>query len=308
VKSVLRKADDALLELGRRLQRTGYGFVTITPESHRRVLSRDARPARDLRDVFGWGRPFAPDLLPPALLDLAIRAEAVEPRGADFQALVRFSSLGDCLFVHSAFPTTAPNAVFFGPDTYRFCAFLRRALIECDRLVDIGCGSGAGGLFASCRARSVVLADVNPLSLRFAEVNAALSGTLVELVESDVLASVAGAYDAIISNPPFLRDAAARTYRDGGGQWGEGLSLRIAHASIERLPPQGRLYLYTGAPVVGGVDRLKQGLLAICREARASLTYEELDPDIFGEELSGPAYTGVDRIAAVTAVVAVRPD
>jgi hypothetical protein len=60
--------------------------------------------------------------------------------------------------------------------------------------------------------------------------------------------------------------------------------------------------------VAAGVDRLKQGLLTVCRETRASLTYEELDPDVFGEELSGPAYAGVERIAAVTAVLALRND
>jgi SAM-dependent methyltransferase len=295
--------DAALLELGRQLKGAGYDFVTITPESHRRVLEREQRPARDLRDVFGWCRPFTTDVVPPALLELALRAQAVEPCGERFRAVVRFSSLGDDLFVHSVFPTTAANAVFFGPDTYRFCSFLQRELVGCDRLVDIGCGSGAGGLSVASRARSVVLADVSPLALRFAAVNAALAGATVETVESDVLAAVAGRCDAIITNPPFLRDASGRTYRDGGGERGEGLALRIARESLDRLLPDGRLYLYSGAPVVDGVDTLRRGLSALCRDARASLTYEEVDPDVFGDELAGPAYSDVERIAAVTAVI-----
>jgi methylase of polypeptide subunit release factors len=153
------------------------------------------------------------------------------------------------------------------------------------------------------RARSVVLADVSPLALRFAAVNAALAGATVETVESDVLAAVAGRCDAIITNPPFLRDASGRTYRDGGGERGEGLALRIARESLDRLLPDGRLYLYSGAPVVDGVDTLRRGLSALCRDARASLTYEEVDPDVFGDELAGPAYSDVERIAAVTAVI-----
>jgi release factor glutamine methyltransferase len=135
-------------------------------------------------------------------------------------------------------------------------------------------------------------------------VNAALAGTPVEFVESDVLAAVRGRYDAVVTNPPYLRDQEQRTYRDGGGERGEGLALRIARESMERLLPKGRLYLYSGAPVVDGVDLLKRGLELLCREAHASLSYEEVDPDVFGEELAGPAYSDVDRIAAVTAVVA----
>jgi SAM-dependent methyltransferase len=299
----MREEDHALVDLGRQLQGSGYRFVTVTPESHGRVLGRDERAARDVRDVFGWCRPFAPGILPPALFELAVRARAVEPKDSGFRAVVRFSSLDDHLFVHSAFPTTAAGAVFFGPDTYRFCSFLRRSLTRCDRLVDVGCGSGAGGLIAASRAASVVLADVNPQALRFAAVNAALADTVVELVESDVLASVVGRCDSIVSNPPFLRDAAGRTYRNGGGERGEGLALRIAREALERLLPKGRLYLYSGAPVVDGVDLLKRGLESICREVGASLAYEELDPDVFGEELAGPAYLDVERIAAVAAVV-----
>jgi hypothetical protein len=34
--------------------------------------------------------------------------------------------------------------------------------------------------------------------------------------------------------------------------------------------------------------------------------YEEIDPDIFGEELQGDAYRRVDRLAAVLLTVSVR--
>jgi len=37
-----------------------------------------------------------------------------------------------------------------------------------------------------------------------------------------------------------------------------------------------------------------------------SWTYEELDPDVFGEELERGVYTGADRIAAVTLTVTKR--
>ncbi len=43
-------------------------------------------------------------------------------------------------------PTAERDAVFFGPDTYRFAIFLRHHVQQAARAVDIGCGSGAGGL------------------------------------------------------------------------------------------------------------------------------------------------------------------
>lgn len=60
----LAEADAALLELGQQLQRQGYRFTTVTPQTHEIQLRR--RPealARDRRDVFGWCRRFRKDLL-----------------------------------------------------------------------------------------------------------------------------------------------------------------------------------------------------------------------------------------------------
>src|SRR5688572_28511082 len=113
-----------LARLGRLLQRGGYRFTTITPESHARVNARPGNErARSLRDVFGWSRPFDRNVLSKEMVDLLEEADAVAPDGT---SRVRFSTAGGLLFVHSAFPTTAPDSVFFGPDTYRYLDLLRR--------------------------------------------------------------------------------------------------------------------------------------------------------------------------------------
>jgi hypothetical protein len=292
-------ADAALCELGRALLARRYEFVAVTPDTHRRVLERDARPARDLRDIFGWSRPFEPALLPEPLRRLALDAGIIRSDGERWTSSVRFASLGARLYVHSAFPTLGTDAVFFGPDTYRFCAFVARSLGPCRCLVDVGAGSGAGGLGVAALADRLVLADVSARALRFAAVNAALSGVNAEIVESDVLASVQGPVDAVIANPPYLLDSAARTYRDGGGHHGEALSLRILRESLARVERGGQIVLYTGAAMVDGRDGLREQAQVMCREAGASFDYVELDPDVFGEELSQPAYAEVERIAAV---------
>ena len=299
----------ALVELGRALGSTGYSFVTVSPETHRprvdAAVAAGRAEARTLRDVFGWSRPFAPSVLPAAMLELARRAHVVEEDGPHLRSRVRFSSLHGELFVHSAYPTLAPDAVFFGPDTYRFADLVAREAGEARRLVDVGCGSGAGGIVAGRRAAEVVLADVNPAALALAEVNAELAGIAarVRTIEGDVLSAVDGPVDLVIANPPYMVDHASRTYRDGGGAFGEALAVRIVREALARLERGGRLVLYTGAAVVDGVDTFLHAVRGVCDGGAVEWRYWEIDPDVFGEEIEqNPAYAAVERIAAVALV------
>ena len=289
----------ALVELGRELSRLGYHFTTPTPETHRRVVSRKGGLSRDLRDVFGWSLPFEQALLPPRLFALLAESGALLREGARLRSGARYSSLGDGLFVHSAYPTRESDAVFFGPDTYRYCALLEARVDGARRCVDVGAGCGAGGIVLAPRCESVVLCDVNPRALRLAEVNAALAGVTskISLVRSDVLGGVDDGFDLVVANPPYLADEMHRAYRDGGGALGAELSLRIAREALERLPRGGGLVLYTATAIVDGEDLLLRALLPHLRGAR--FDYRELDPDVFGEELDRSAYRNVERIAVV---------
>jgi methylase of polypeptide subunit release factors len=303
VQSPLVSKAEALLELGRALKRAAYGFVTVTPETHARVNARAARQgtgrARDVRDVFGWSRPFAEELLPREWLELMRAGEVIEREGDAFRSTVRFSSLDGELFVHSAFPTRQADAVFFGPDTYRFCALLRRWAPAARRLADIGCGSGAGALSLRAQVGERVLADINPRALELAVVNAALSGLPATIVQSDLFAQLDGAFDLIVANPPYMRDAGGRIYRDGGGDHGEGLSARIVREALPRLAPGGTLIVYTGSAFVAGQDAFLRAVLPVLATSGCAHHYEEIDPDVFGDELEQPHCEAVERIAAV---------
>ena len=288
---------DPLAILGRALRDEGYAFVTPTPETHRRVLARASSVARDLRDVFGWSKPFAPGLLPWRLEALLDSAGALQREGKLLKSTVRFSSLGPLLFAHSAYPTVEPDAVFFGPDTYRFAALLEERVQRAGRVADVGCGSGAGGLLLAPRALAVQLLDINDKALRFARANAELNGLPAQVLHSDVLAGAQGPLDLVIANPPYLADELGRAYRDGGAQLGTALSARIAIEALDRLQPGGRLILYTATPVVRGEHVLRPALEKLLRNTRWD--YRELDPDVFGEELERPAYAEVERIAVV---------
>jgi SAM-dependent methyltransferase len=309
--SPLRPLDEnALLALGRWLGATGYRFTTVTPRSHATVNARPGnRQADCLAGIFGWSRPFTPDTLPaPALALLRAAGGAIERPDGLLTSAVRFSTLDGLLLAHSAFPTEAEDAVFFGPDTYRFAALADRVVSLADtggrapRLVDVGCGSGAGGLHAAKRlgdAAELHLVDINPRALQFARVNSQLNGVPAHTVQSDLYAALEGSFDLILANPPYLCDEKERAYRHGAGKLGTGLSLRIVEEGLPRLAPGGTLVLYTGAPVVAGVDQLLEALRPLLDPTGFSHRYEELDPDVFGEELEHAAYEAVDRIAVV---------
>ena len=310
----LSAEDQALLALGQALRALDYQFTTITPESHARINARAQNAqARSLRDVFGWSRPFGPDVLDANLLSLLEQAGALVEEGGLSRSAVRFASLHGGLYVHSAYPTLDQDAVFFGPDTYRFANLLLQTFpaatsraAALGRVVDVGCGSGAGGLLLASQTRELVLADINARALRYSAVNAALQGhRACQVVHSDVLDGVTGEIDVVVSNPPYIADKAARLYRDGGGPLGTALSVRIAEAALQRLRPGGRLVLYTGVPILAGQDPLWQALRPTLQRACSAVEYRELDPDVFGEELAGPAYAQAERIALV-ALIATR--
>jgi methylase of polypeptide subunit release factors len=85
-------------------------------------------------------------------------------------------------------------------------------------IVDIGCGSGAGGLFVADLlgervAADVILADINPKALRYARVSASLNGVPnVRTVLSDVFDEIdpdvvgeeldSAPYDRVPQNSP----------------------------------------------------------------------------------------------------------
>jgi methylase of polypeptide subunit release factors len=300
----------SLLALGQALRAAGYGFTAPTPLTCRRVLSRPPASGADpLIEIFGWNRPFEADALSGSYRAMMEKAGVCEKvPGGQWRSLVRFSTLNGLLFVHSGFPTDALDAVFFGPDTYRFCRAIRwfaerETGFSPRTVIDIGAGTGAGGIFAGeCfpAAGNIILADINDRALQLAEVNAGLNATAgVQCVHSDVLAGVSEPGDFIVSNPPYLVDAGRRAYRHGGGDWGCDLALRIVEQALSRLSDDGRLLLYTGSPIVRGADMFLQAVTPLLRERAKAYRYEETDPDVFGEELEHAPYDQADRIATV---------
>ena len=321
------------------LSKQNYQFITPSPLTHSRFLAaRQGRLGSTLRDVFGWSMPFScdpgddPPELPEYLLEQLRQAGIVREihrfdgstMARAYQSTVRVSSSEDGLFIHSAYPTDAQDSVFFGPDTYRFLRLIKNCLLSRTpaqpgprqlskrlqpglQILDVGCGSGAGGLVAArcCPDARLVLNDINPLALSYAAINAQAAGINATLAAGDALNAVTGNFDVIVSNPPYLMDDSARAYRHGGNALGRALSVRIACDALHRLAPGGQLILYTGVAIVDGIDLFIEDMRAAWADAACTWHYSEIDPDVFGEELERPAYRHIDRIAAV-ALIAVK--
>jgi SAM-dependent methyltransferase len=300
---------DNLLVGAELLTRNGFRNVPVTPESHRRVNARPEHAcAIDLAGVFGWSRRFDPSVLPIELFEVLKTAEAIyqdstSQDGTWWRSRYRFSTLGGLSFLHSAYPTDGEDAVFFGPDTYRFVTAIQSELAQTNqpwlRAADIGCGSGAAGIYLARQnpAGSVLLTDINANAIDLSKINARLArADNVLFNRGSLLDDAAGSFDLIVANPPYLMDVRKRTYRHGGGERGEGLSLQILDTALNRLAPGGRLLLYTGSVIVDGVDYFFQEIEKRLSHSSHTWTYREIDPDVFGEELDA---LNADRIAAV---------
>jgi release factor glutamine methyltransferase len=81
--------------------------------------------------------------------------------------------------------------------------------IEAPRVVDVGTGTGAIALALKHERPDVrvTATDASPDALQLARENADALGLDVELVQADLLAGIAGPFDLVVSNPPYVEAA-----------------------------------------------------------------------------------------------------
>ena len=115
--------------------------------------------------------------------------------------------LGDWDFRHLTLATDT-RALVPRPETEvvveRCLALL--ATVEAPRIVDVGTGTGAIALALKHERPDarVTATDISPEALALARENAGQNALDVELIETDLLAGVAGPFDLVVSNPPYV--------------------------------------------------------------------------------------------------------
>lgn len=301
---------DALLYLLDFLKEKQYQFTVITPLSHQRIFRRKKNTyceERNLTEIFGWNLPFDAQDLDHRLFLTLKKAQIIQPKNTQWLSNVRVASLENGLFIHSSFPTVEKDTVFFGPDTYRFYYHLKQYLLNhtlyIKRSLELCCGTSAVAITLAHsfpNIAEVYTADINPKALFYSQLNKMFNGTdQVFPIYSDLFSELDGEFDLIFANPPYLIDSNERQYRHGGSQMdGMDLSFKILKEGIKRLSPQGTLFLYTGVAIDQHGNKLLQAIHNWIEDyPNFTCNYEEIDPDVFGEELEQNAYQNIERIA-----------
>ena len=138
--------------------------------------------------------------------------------------------------------STAPEADFVvppGPLTLQLAhAMIRR---PCERVLDLGTGSGALALLASPFAETVAATDKNERALAFTRFNARLNEIdNVRCLAGDLFEPVAQErFQLIVCNPPFVISPTQRfLYRDSGER-GDVFCRRLACTAVNHLESGG---------------------------------------------------------------------
>jgi len=132
------------------------------------------------------------------------------------------------------------------------------------RILDVGVGSGAIALaLADERQEARITAvDASPDALSLARENAERTGLAdrVELVHGDLFVGLAGPFDLVASNPPYVSEAELPALEPEVRDWeprqalvGEGITEAVADGAREVLAPHGALALETAGGMASDV-------------------------------------------------------
>jgi release factor glutamine methyltransferase len=158
-------------------------------------------------------------------------------------------------------------------------------------IADVGTGSGCIALSLATEGafNRIVAVDRSGEALALARINADLveSGCTIELVQADLCAPLRpGAFDALISNPPYLTVEEYAALDGSVRDWEPALALESGADGMEataRLLDEGRAVLRPGGWMALEVDCSRA---AVAARLAGELGWEDVtvDMDLFGRE------------------------
>ncbi len=119
------------------------------------------------------------------------------------------------------------------------------------RVVDVGTGSGALALAIADEhpGARVVATDLSPEALSLARENGERLGLTVEFVETDLLATLEGPFELVVSNPPYVELAELDRLEPEVRTFEPRLAL-VEDGQTERLARDARAVLAEGGAIV----------------------------------------------------------
>lgn len=155
---------------------------------------------------------------------------------------------------------------------------LGRAVIaevhDCDRVLDMGTGSGVNAILAARNGAQVVAVDVNPAAVTAAKLNVEWCGVAdrVDVRDADLFDGVHGTFDVIVFDQPFRwfapTDMLERAITDDGYT----TLARFFEEVRGYLAPDGRLLMFFGT--TGDIEHFHE--LA----AQHQFTVESIDSSV----------------------------
>lgn len=123
--------------------------------------------------------------------------------------------LGECRFCGHDFHVE-PGVLIPRPETAELVEMILAAAPASSRILDIGTGSGCIAVSLAMEGHVVTAMDISAQALRIASSNARRLGADVLMVQEDILhpRMQEQAWDIIVSNPPYIRQAEASEMED----------------------------------------------------------------------------------------------
>jgi hypothetical protein len=328
--------EHALAAIGQELLLGKYRFTPVSAATRRRVNLRAGNDlAHTLSEVFGWGRPWVPGLVPERMVTWLERAGALHVANGRCWSRVGYSTIGEQLVAHAADavagdPSPWPAHAACGPDAWRYAALLRLVAAPAQMAVELNCGCGVGGLAVANQVRRVVMADADPVARLLAKANALIAKVdHVQVVAGpgidEALGEAAGPLgpadgtagedagrpehpDLLIAG--FGRDLPIEAPAAPGpaAAWVRtALAYARANADSPTAAKVGQLVAYAVVPINHGEDPLWRAVGRALVEADPAVAYEEIDPDLSPDSLPpGVGEIPPERTAAVGIVVRLR--
>jgi release factor glutamine methyltransferase len=161
-------------------------------------------------------------------------------------------------------------------DTFLMVDALSTLSLRGKEVLDLGTGSGVLGLFCAERGANVTVVDIEDSALETAIGAACKLKLTIKAAKSDIFSNVAGRFDVVLFNPPYLPSSEVRDRTVDGGVEGKKLIDRFLKELPAHLDPSGFALLLVSSlnePRVV-IDGHPEFLFTV--SAKRSLFFEEL--------------------------------